>query len=822
MFKIFKNIFIISLTFILLILISCTDDNDSDIDFGLVPTIESVITKRENNIEATIEARAKLLSDATAYAKLLSLPPTPIPTVIPTSTPFPTPTVTPTPIPTLAPTTIPTPIPTPIIINNPESNQPSYSDIAKLLRPSVVKIEGKESVGTGFLISQNGLIVTNAHVVGDELELLVTLFDTNKRKAIVLGKDINEDIALLAIEGYKLKPISFGNLERPAVGEEVLAMGYALDLPGNATFTKGMVSAYRPNLFGNLTALQTDTAINPGNSGGPLVDLYGNVIGINTAVAKSAEGINFAISMDEAINSINKLKNGNANNSKEFVNSKYPYQINLLDSWNAYEIRPDFVMLYDEESSTRIYILVQKIDSNTTTKQYADKRISISSNQNFENYERLSISEVKLDDLDAWEITETWKRPENDFTHKGVEYFLTNSGLGYSIYTEAEISSWHDSKNKVNNILKTFSIDKSVVNTERISDVTATPEPLFVNSNYNFGPKDIIVEHDTKDGFIPFKATNTNFLNSVIESTIIPPHYDKNRKWSSGFLIRRKNSSQLHSIGITSDGYWFHYARNKNLNPEDIIATEYTSAIKTGSDDKNILRIISIDDKGWLFINEEYITKLDLSLWTGYGDIQPIGSWFTGDEYDGEQTKFNNLNIKSLESAYKKEIGIIEELGNGMIDTFNSDVSVTDSIINATFYFNDLNITQWSPGIFIRNNQVSGTHCIVISGNGNWSHFIWTPATSWELIKSDYSEKINIFDSNKNTVQIMVFGKSAWLFINGDYIDKLNFSDLTDEGRIQIFNNFFSEDENFNSITNFKDFHILSVGVDPNSVNIKK
>ena len=144
MFKIFKNIFIISLTFILLILISCTDDIDSDIDFGLVPTIESVITKRENNIEATIEARAKLLSDATAYAKLLSLPPTPIPTVIPTSTPFPTPTVTPTPIPTLAPTTIPTAIPTPIIINNPENNQPSYSDIAKTLRPSVVKIEGKE------------------------------------------------------------------------------------------------------------------------------------------------------------------------------------------------------------------------------------------------------------------------------------------------------------------------------------------------------------------------------------------------------------------------------------------------------------------------------------------------------------------------------------------------------------------------------------------------------------------------------------------------------------------------------------------------------
>ena len=71
-------------------------------------------------------------------------------------------------------------------------------------------------------------------------------------------------------------------------------------------------------------------------------------------------------------------------------------------------------------------------------------------------------------------------------------------------------------------------------------------------------------------------------------------------------------------------------------------------------------------------------------------------------------------------------------------------------------------------------------------------------------------------------IQTIKILESKELKIINDYIDKLDFSDLTDEGRIQIFNNFFSEDENFNSITNFKDFHILSVGVDPNSVNIKK
>jgi len=156
-----------------------------------------------------------------------------------------------------------------------------------------------------------------------------------------------------------------------------------------------------------------------------------------------------------------------------------------------------------------------------------------------------------------------------------------------------------------------------------------------------------------------------------------------------------------------------------------------------------------------------------------------------------------------------------------MIDTFNSDIIIDNSIIETTFFINNKNDTQWSPGVFIRNSQVSGTHSVVISSNGNWSHFIWTPTNSWVLLESDFSEKINIIGDKENNVLIMVFDKVAWLFINNSYIEKLDFSSLIEEGEIQIFNNFFSEDENFNNITNFKNFSILSIGVDPNSVNKK-
>jgi serine protease Do len=174
------------------------------------------------------------------------------------------------------------------------------------------QVQSGKGVGTGFVIRSDGIVVTNFHVVEGALNLKVTLPPPDSRsfQARVIGGDSQHDLAVLKIDATGLRTVSLGVSDQLAVGERVVAFGYVLALPGGPTVTSGILSALArtvqvqdPSQGITRTledALQTDAAINPGNSGGPLVDLAGNVIGINTAGNSGAENIGFAIAVSAA------------------------------------------------------------------------------------------------------------------------------------------------------------------------------------------------------------------------------------------------------------------------------------------------------------------------------------------------------------------------------------------------------------------------------------------------------------------------------------------------------------------------------------------
>ena len=187
--------------------------------------------------------------------------------------------------------------------------------------PTVVQIEvsSEDGIfgggqGTGFIISSDGQVVTNAHVVEGAASINVMLSDGTVKTAELVQQDPTRDLAVLQIEGENLPAARLGRSAEVEVGDEVLAIGNALGLGDTPSVTTGIVSALERELqlSGNrLTRLiQTDAAINPGNSGGPLVNAKGEVIGVNTAIAGNAEGIGFAISIDHARPVIETLQTG--------------------------------------------------------------------------------------------------------------------------------------------------------------------------------------------------------------------------------------------------------------------------------------------------------------------------------------------------------------------------------------------------------------------------------------------------------------------------------------------------------------------------------
>ncbi|NBU16708.1 MAG: PDZ domain-containing protein [Actinobacteria bacterium] len=199
----------------------------------------------------------------------------------------------------------------------------SVAKAAAVISPSVVTVDSLaddgESIGTGIIISSDGDVVTNAHVVEDSTEVRVVLNgETEPRKARVLAADAGNDLALVRIENVTgLTAATFADPASLAVGDQVVAVGYALDLDGGASVTSGIISALNrtmQNEDGALNALiQTDAAISSGNSGGPLINMDGHVVGINTAVYRStdtsaANNIGFAISVGEVKRVIEVLR----------------------------------------------------------------------------------------------------------------------------------------------------------------------------------------------------------------------------------------------------------------------------------------------------------------------------------------------------------------------------------------------------------------------------------------------------------------------------------------------------------------------------------
>ena len=172
---------------------------------------------------------------------------------------------------------------------------------------------GEQSQGSGIIISADGYIVTNEHVISGATSIKVVLQDDSEYNATLVGSDERTDLAVLKIDATGLTPAEFGNSDQMQIGEQVIAIGNPGGLELAGTVTVGYVSAVNRSITttnGNtVNCVQTDAAINPGNSGGALVNTYGQVIGINSQkiAATDYEGIGFAISINEAQPIINDL-----------------------------------------------------------------------------------------------------------------------------------------------------------------------------------------------------------------------------------------------------------------------------------------------------------------------------------------------------------------------------------------------------------------------------------------------------------------------------------------------------------------------------------
>lgn len=197
------------------------------------------------------------------------------------------------------------------------TEEQAIENAVKIASPAVVQINitsisqnpfgfssgQQEGLGSGFIITSDGYVLTNNHVVENATKITVMLKDGREFRGQVVGTDSTSDVAVVKISGTNLPTVQLGDSSTLTVGQKVIAIGNPYGL--SQTVTTGVISALERNVQASQTetlvgVVQTDAAINPGNSGGPLVDLSGRVVGINTMIYQNAQGLGFSVSVNTA------------------------------------------------------------------------------------------------------------------------------------------------------------------------------------------------------------------------------------------------------------------------------------------------------------------------------------------------------------------------------------------------------------------------------------------------------------------------------------------------------------------------------------------
>ena len=618
-------------------------DLGATVEAAVVAALPTVKPTPTPDYDATVEA-----SMAATIAARPTATPTPTATPVPTSTPTPVPTATPTatPTPTPQPTPTPTPTPDPVV---------ELSEVVERVRASIVRIETSEGSGSGVIFetkgqtgAQTAYVITNQHVVEGETSVSVTVNDSANYRGTVLGADSVRDLAVVTICCGAFQALPFGDASSLRPGDEVVAIGYPLGLPGEATVTRGIVSAVRYVAEYLSQVIQTDAAINPGNSGGPMLSTMGEIVGINTfkIAETSVEGVGFAISEETVQQHIPALQVAPLNPTPTPTPVPLPTGgFGPIDGELQHDPSDGFIKT-----------------------EYAD--VSIADMM----VEATFINPYSASSND-WDYGFMLRR--SDYTGRQIQIVVSSDRRWYAAWREASDA---DNQRLGGGTLKTFGagaggrnhlrvvaigdrgwffVNGLFVTSLDLSDVTGAGDVAVITGAFagdevagaatrfenfrgerldrRYGPADGQFEY--QEGFISTHDSGVQSRDVVAEAEFVSP---SGRDWDYGFIVRNPEFNRLEVIGLTGEAWWFHQTRDVDYEDYSEVADGFLSSSGISLSSRNSLLVMAFEESGWFFVNDSLVAKLDLGHNLDSGDVSAMGGFFNN--HIGEPS-FENFKV---------------------------------------------------------------------------------------------------------------------------------------------------------------------------------
>ena len=446
-------------------------------------------------------------------------------------------------------------------------------------------------------------------------------------------------------------------------GDDVVALGYPDNGCGHIDRDRGHSVRASAHL-GNVAYVQTDAAINPGNSGGPLLNLSGEVVGMNTSILRaiqgqefSAQGIGYAIRSNFLSTRFALMKSGGYSGpTAEPTQRPTTSQAAYGPADGSLEHDPDdgFIPTFDSDMNVADFV----VDATFTTPHDLAGRNWSSGfllRRTVQNEFHVVVVHksggwshhyLRSDDSEYQSIQE---HPSSNIrTGRDVENHVRVVASGdkgwlfiNGIYeAELDLSGLTDS-GSVGLIGAWFDEDELSGHTTPFSGFTVRP------LERKYGPSDGAMDHDPESGLIDEHETLTLLVDGIVEARFFNPYSAREGPWSSGFLIRSSGAEEFHAIVFTEAGWWYHDLRTGDADSTQELAEETSSNISTSPSGSNHIRIIALGGEGWLFINGYYVDKLDLSGWLEEGSVSAVASYYADDGIAGRSTRFEGLTIWS-------------------------------------------------------------------------------------------------------------------------------------------------------------------------------
>lgn len=536
--------------------------------------------------------------------------------------------------------------------------------MVKQVRPSVVRIGNDAATGSGVIFEiqgQTGYVITNHHVVEGVAEVSVTVNDSATYTGTVLGTDPVRDLAVVRICCGSFQKLSFGDASLLQPGDEVIAVGYALGISGEASITRGIISAIRYDSGRLSDVIQTDAALNPGNSGGPMLSTSGQVVGINTfridesEAGRIAESLGFAISGTTVQQQIPRLKAGRP--APTPTSNPSPGPTPSYGAGGGYGFGPLEGELWHDPSDGLIeteyadVALADFVASATFINPYAASSGSWDYGfilRNSNTGSSVKFIQVAVTSRGRWQAS--WREgrgSESETIANGTLSGFDTSAGGRNrlwlaafgghglLFVNGEFISALDLAN-VTGAGDIAVITGAFTDNEVAGAVTRFEDFQAFSFRNEFGPASGRLEYEK--GSISEHESGVWARDIVVEANFFNP---RGSDWSYGFVFRSPEYNRLEVVGVAGENRWFHDSR-------DVGDDEYTDVDKgrltLGS--KNHLLLYAIEDVGILFVNGELVTRLDLSHNLDYGSVSVMGGFYNDHTGEPEFEKFNVWTLR--------------------------------------------------------------------------------------------------------------------------------------------------------------------------------